>query len=1036
MKSVNTIKVNNRKLRSKAFNFALFRAFAAFSFVLSFHWLYWVYGRPIFHSLNIDVNYSLVGAILLLAIVLSIMGINLVEKKLKFKIKNIVKLAVWGAMVILMNVQLFALFFGQVYINHWNWGFDALQELNYLFPFWSPVILMLSFFCFCLEIVDIVKGKRRELLKVAMITCISYMLLPAIQWITISQPLWVIQTVLLFMVTAGLLSTLIQELMGIPAWKSAGFESKINYKASIPKLIFTLIGIFVICFFFDVNQGQFIVFNGYFRVWAIPAMVSGLVVVMLILVWQRWCNRPSSGLLLAIGVSATSYLVLGITWNNFLLSWDLALTFVPIGPLSFLAWLIYYSREIFQKHQHGGILMALSIWMLGIYIIWRDPLFEFWEIEGDLGPLIDSTLFPDSQGLYSGAFYVIMPIIPLAMFIATLIPSLLTRNRKRPVFIEMRKHQFGKQPIKRIQAVLIGLTCLISVIVPVTALLIKSDDLSPQILSRMDNQGILWLANPYDRVSRYYSFSTLNAPVNPEIQVCGLKGEHELVQVVFSNYANKLQTFRGYNYGPNPEIRSNKLWISDDGAETQYINITMGRVGYVDLYEGQVADLLLPWEMFTTYEYRNYPMWLRISIPENATPGVFTTYCYIEFRSWISKTYTTHRLEFQIKLKIWNATLPKNRKIDTTIDIGYNGMPLTRDIIDMHIEYRADVSYIPMPVVNVDFNNLSAGISINWTEFDAEMTRRFEMGASIVKLNYFPVVDCKGDPESILNGSRDKYLTAIKWFYGNATLHLLNKTTPWNETWAENIYCRHSDEHSPDPKIMAAFNMLYGTIKNATNGTIKTACTLIRPLSEYSQQLDTLDIWIAHYGLWTPESQEFIESNNKTYWTYSTQDGFPSQDTEYRDSPIMSRVRGWSFFAHDIRGFLHWSFSWNHADSKTGGYGYSGLGEGYMFYVHDGTYVPTLRVELYRDGMEDAELLWLLEEKITEAEAVLGATDSLVLKAKEIINEARNTQTATPRDLPWDLEPGLRKFTHDPHVYADIRARAGDALDSLIDVVG
>ncbi|MHA1697227.1 MAG: hypothetical protein ACTSWN_00140, partial [Promethearchaeota archaeon] len=65
-----------------------------------------------------------------------------------------------------------------------------------------------------------------------------------------------------------------------------------------------------------------------------------------------------------------------------------------------------------------------------------------------------------------------------------------------------------------------------------------------------------------------------------------------------------------------------------------------------------------------------------------------------------------------------------------------------------------------------------------------------------------------------------------------------------------------------------------------------------------------------------------------------------------------------------------------------------------------------------------------------------GATDSLVLKAKEIINEARNTQTATPRDLPWDLEPGLRKFTHDPHVYADIRARAGDALDSLIDVVG
>ncbi|MBD3186216.1 DUF4091 domain-containing protein, partial [Candidatus Bathyarchaeota archaeon] len=64
-----------------------------------------------------------------------------------------------------------------------------------------------------------------------------------------------------------------------------------------------------------------------------------------------------------------------------------------------------------------------------------------------------------------------------------------------------------------------------------------------------------------------------------------------------------------------------------------------------------------------------------------------------------------------------------------------------------------------------------------------------------------------------------------------------------------------------------------------------------------------------------------------------------------------------------IPGWLYWSF--NYGMDMDGGYGYAGFGESNLVDIGPGnTPVSSLRLERVRDGIEDYEYFWLLNETI------------------------------------------------------------------------
>ena len=456
-----------------------------------------------------------------------------------------------------------------------------------------------------------------------------------------------------------------------------------------------------------------------------------------------------------------------------------------VGPAVLLAWLLVYRQEIFRRLHYVGTVVCGVLWMLGMFIMWNYPTFQFWDINKSF-----NTTGPDALGLYSGSFYLPALLMILGIILIACIIVFFTRKRLHTPHDQIQiVYPDRIRPKKWMIAG--GIICVVlGVMLPIGIASYYVPQNTPQILSRMGNEGILWLANEYDRISQSYSFQSSNVPVNSDISLYVMEGENQTAQVVFTNYAEQLQTFTTYQFGSDPTSRNDNLWINTITDNTTAINLTMGFVDYVNLYGGQIEDILSPWGARTTTQYANYPIWIDIGVPTGITPGTYLTYIGINFQSWISKTYVDSQLTFFITLHVWNITLPLEHSVETAIVTGNYGQSL----YNLEYAYRADPYMVAFPTVTVDFNNLSAGMTIDWSTFDQQVAAAFNEGANVMALNYFPNLDCYNNPTPILNGSDNNYLTAVRWFYGNASAHLSNLTTPWGTTWESQFYCSDSDE--------------------------------------------------------------------------------------------------------------------------------------------------------------------------------------------------------------------------------------------------
>lgn len=146
-------------------------------------------------------------------------------------------------------------------------------------------------------------------------------------------------------------------------------------------------------------------------------------------------------------------------------------------------------------------------------------------------------------------------------------------------------------------------------------------------------------------------------------------------------------------------------------------------------------------------------------------------------------------------------------------------------------------------------------------------------------------------------------------------------------------------------------------------------------------------------------------------WTYYT--GYQSFSYANRLMALASRrnrILGTQLYAHDIKGFLHWAYNFYYTTlsrevcnpyESTDAYGEFPSGTAFMVYPGPDGPVPSLRLFVFHDGLQDMRALKLLESKIGR-EAVmeliqkhLGSlsfqssphSDAVFLHFRSIVNE-------------------------------------------------
>ena len=191
------------------------------------------------------------------------------------------------------------------------------------------------------------------------------------------------------------------------------------------------------------------------------------------------------------------------------------------------------------------------------------------------------------------------------------------------------------------------------------------------------------------------------------------------------------------------------------------------------------------------------------------------------------------------------------------------------------------------------------------------------------------------------------------------------------------------------------------TLLNSLIGDMKT----IDALSDYSfyeQGLVKLPIPTTH------SVDEFRDNGVNPLWCYYCAFSSDFLTMRYFSVPsARNRVFGSQLYKYDIQGFLHWGFNFYFAQhsrypvnpfQNTDSGGWCPSGDAYMVYPGpDGRPLPSTRLEVFYDGIQDMLALRALEQKIGR-ERVLQLLDEDLFKPLSMYDY--------PKDAEWIL--GLR----------------------------
>ncbi len=186
--------------------------------------------------------------------------------------------------------------------------------------------------------------------------------------------------------------------------------------------------------------------------------------------------------------------------------------------------------------------------------------------------------------------------------------------------------------------------------------------------------------------------------------------------------------------------------------------------------------------------------------------------------------------------------------------------------------------------------------------------------------------------------------------------------------------------------------------------------------------LDRLEIWVPkidHYATWQQAYTDAQKSGSEM-WLYTVgifQAGvYPNKTV---DVPlIQSRVLHWFNYRFGLKGYLHWGYnSWTDDPFEAPG---QHRGDGWHVYPAKGGLLDSLRWEQMRNGIQDYEYLWLLEDKVRQMKnAMSPRVSSLIEPSQRSLEIAASVVRATA------------DYSNDPNV---LYAAKGQVIREILDL--
>jgi len=502
-------------------------------------------------------------------------------------------------------------------------------------------------------------------------------------------------------------------------------------------------------------------------------------------------------------------------------------------------------------------------------------------------------------------------------------------------------------------------------------------------------QIAVFTASSLDRI--FQDGKTLLKPsFNAAASISLAKNEYESFQVVIQPQSRDLN---------NVELKISDLINPKTGSKIGQENVSIRVVGYVPTiqpyyavkYVGNWPDPLLPAYPVNIQANATQPFWLTVYTPPETTAGEFTGSVTVIADG---KTIQT----IPVSVHVYNFTLPKTSHLKTAFDF-YGQVTKYRypqgeeeskeaysarinDLNDKYIiemlKYRMD------PILNIDpasqadlgnvdrylvygLNNFAIGkkggtFDNNWPKDDD----------TIEKL--FPLYRTYGEDLKLNDMLQDTYIYA--WDEGDIGNPLVAKIT----SMVHRAY--------PGLKNMVCYHGLWDP-------------------DDFPGWGRDIDIWCFHIDNFDETKMRRLQKMGMEMWMYvsgPSDNGTPNLAIDF-DS-IDYRIIPWLCWKYDIKGFLYWCVNfWMLEDPFKNAHNtkWEQNGNGLLFYPGKDGPIESLRMEIFRDGMEDYEYIQLLFEDLK-----ILKSKSLDKKYQEYFNKSVKLLT-----MDGSIASSMSNFTKD-----------------------
>jgi hypothetical protein len=542
--------------------------------------------------------------------------------------------------------------------------------------------------------------------------------------------------------------------------------------------------------------------------------------------------------------------------------------------------------------------------------------------------------------------------------------------------------------------------------------------------------------------------SPLRAAPKP-VSVSAARGEYEAAQVCLCGYAG--QTLQAASVGELRSRQGTVARVTVDLAEVVAVHVT--RPTDPSCERGWYPDPLPPLVLPRPDLPPCLLLWLTFHVPRETPPG--------DYHGELTLLVDQETIRAPVSARVYGFELPRETHLRSAFGLGsgeinrYHKLKTPEDRQAVYEQYLKNFAgHRISPYSFFDYSGLGIRFTgegtnkraqVDFTRFDQAAAKWLDdasfnsfrlplrgMGGGTFHSRHL------GELEGFKEGTPE-HTRLFQDYLGQVAHHLRERG------WLDKAYTYWFDE--PDPKD-------YEFVVEGMKRIRAAAPSLKRMLTEQPEKelLGHVEIWCGLTPEWTREKVAGRRAAGEEVWWYLCTGPKAPYVTIFIDHPgTEMRLWAWQSWQYGVQGILVWASTyWTSGaafpdrlqdpwadpmgyvsgyDFKPGHVGYWGNGDGRFLYPPrrdpNAATVPSLdgpvtsfRWENLRDGLEDYEYFWLLDQEVKRV-ATLNRQSDLVAEAKRLLV------------VPETVSKDLTHFTTDPRLLLEHRDQVARMVERL-----